>query len=158
MGAGHCVARSADLAPLHPEKVFLIREAAWATSREELQTAASVILSACAYCANSANAKTIAELLAQPRYIGVSRAALLASLLDVTDQPITASRRTLFYGTDVNDPTADKAGTLLNPLRTTGLITRSLPPLALGSLFRTDLFHAIRQSNRDLSKLACIQS
>lgn len=147
VGAGHCVARSADLEPLHPEKVLLIREAAWAEHPEEFLAAAAVILSACEYCANPANAQTIAELLAHSHCVGVSPSALLASLGGVGASSGSTVRNTLFYGPEVNAPTADKAALLLTHLRRAGLLQHVPNPSRLGALFRADLFQSIGQTH-----------
>jgi ABC-type nitrate/sulfonate/bicarbonate transport system substrate-binding protein len=83
---GARVACSSELAPLHPEKVLLLREEAFVDREGELLALAATVLEACAFCADPANAETIADLLAERRFIGVSRAAIAASLLG--DQPV----------------------------------------------------------------------
>jgi hypothetical protein len=75
---------------------------------------------------------------------------LLVSLRGEDNSPERALRNTLFYGPEVNDPTADKAGLLLTHMRRAGLLAQSLNPSRLGSLFRTDLFTTIRRTKTHL--------
>jgi ABC-type nitrate/sulfonate/bicarbonate transport system substrate-binding protein len=143
-GLGARVASSAELAPSHPEKVLLLREEAWAKRNEEMLALTATILEACAYCADAANAEAIADLLAERRFIGVSRAAIVASLLG--DKDSRAGRPIVFHGTDVNDPTLDKAGWIAGELRRAGLLSETVGAARLAAMFRSDLFQKITPS------------
>lgn len=139
-GAGRCVARSAELAAFHPEKVLVIRQELLVERRDECLALTLALFEACTWCADPANTKTLAGMLAQPRYLNVSRAAVLNSLC--AGNAGGGARHLLFHGPDLNDPTADKAGGLAHRLRQAGLLSQPLPPARLNTLFRSDLFQA----------------
>jgi ABC-type nitrate/sulfonate/bicarbonate transport system substrate-binding protein len=150
-GAGCSVARSAALDPLHPEKVLLIRQELLDQRKDECLALTAALLEACAYCAAPENSNTVADLLAQPRYLGISRSAIAASLRDddsaATAEPRNGAPDVLFYGAEVNDPTLEKAGGLARRLRAAGLLPQSLTAPRLASLFRSDLYQQISQPN-----------
>jgi len=150
-GAGCCVARSAMLDPLHPEKVLLLRQELLDQRRDECLALTAALLEACAYCAAPENTSTVADLLAQPRYLGISRSAIAASLRGdesaAKADTQNGSSAVLFYGAEVNEPTLEKAGGLARRLRTAGLLPQSLTAPRLASLFRSDLYQQINQPN-----------
>lgn len=146
-GAGCCVARSATLDPLHPEKVLLIGQELLDLRRDECLALTAALLEACVYCAGPANTNTVADLLALPRYLGISRQAILESLLASATSDGTSGRHLLFHGSELNDPTIEKAGGLARRLRAAGLLPQSLAAPRLASLFRSDLYQQIRQPN-----------
>jgi len=151
---GWCVATSADLAPGHPEKVLMARrEFAEKRSAEHVALIAA-LLESCEFCAQPENHERIIAILAQPRYVGVSESALRGPLSGQLEVGHGSTRRVndfiVFSGADANEPSADKAGWILNHLR------RAVPGLepsrvnaALGArVFRTDLYaDAIRLRN-----------
>lgn len=151
-GAGCCVARSATLDPLHPEKVLLIRQELLDLRRDECLALTSALLEACAYCANPENTDAVADLLAQPRYLGISRKAILESLRASGAPNGTRGRHLLFYGPEINDPTTDKAGVFARRLRQAGLLPQPPQPAQLSALFRSDLFQTVVQENPHIAR------
>lgn len=151
-GAGSCVARSATLDPLHPEKVLLVRQELLDQHRDECLALTGALLEACAYCADAKNTETVADLLAQPRYLGISRKAILDSLLASGAPDGKRGRHLLFHGPEINDPTTDKAGVLARRLRQAGLLPQPLLPAQLGALFRSDLFQTVIQENPHIAR------
>ena len=151
-GAGYCIARSAMLDPLHPEKVLLLRQELLDQRRDECLALTAALLEACAYCADSANTETVAELLAQPRYLGISCRAILDSLVASGAPGGKGGRHLLFHGSEINDPTTDKAGGLARRLRQAGLLPQPLRPAQLSALFRSDLFQTVVQENPHIAK------
>jgi len=147
-GIGFRAACSSELAPRHPEKVLLVREEAWTNREDELLALATTVLEACAYCADPANAESVADLLAERRFIGVSRAAIVASLLG--DQPPKAARPILFHGAEVNDPTVDKSSWIATELHRAGMLSQTVSAPRLSAMFRSDLFQKLHQSSPKL--------
>lgn len=151
-GAGFCVARSATLDPLHPEKVLLLRQDLLDQRKAECLALTAALLEACAYCADPANTDTVADLLAQPRYLGISRKVILESLLASGAPDGKGGRHLLFHGPELNEPTTDKAGVFARRLRQAGLLPQPLRPAQLSALFRTDLFQTVVQENPHIAR------
>jgi ABC-type nitrate/sulfonate/bicarbonate transport system substrate-binding protein len=147
---GCCVARSGALEPFHPEKVLLLRQELLEERREECLALTAALLEGCDYCADPANTGAIADLLAAPKYLGISR-AVIAESLQATD-PASGRRHLLFSGPDVNDPSLDKAGNLARRLRQAGLLEPAVHPTQLGQLFRSDLFQTVVQENPHIAR------
>lgn len=107
--AGICAGISRDLAPLHPEKVLLVR-AAFAQHRADEHVAlVAALLEACAFCDDPANRAAVAALIAQPQYVNAPVRAVRASLCDSPDFHI-------FHAHNANRPTAAKAAWVYWPL------------------------------------------
>jgi ABC-type nitrate/sulfonate/bicarbonate transport system substrate-binding protein len=68
-GVGVCVATSASLAPLHPEKVLLVRKDFAEKRADEHERLIAALLEACRYCDQPENRNQICELLALPCYV-----------------------------------------------------------------------------------------
>jgi ABC-type nitrate/sulfonate/bicarbonate transport system substrate-binding protein len=80
-GVGQVVCPTTDLVPGHPEKV-LVATRRWAAGRgaEVLAPLIRATLRGCAFCSDPNNGGALAELLAQPRHVGVDAEILRASL------------------------------------------------------------------------------
>ena len=79
-GVGRIVALTSDIVPAHPEKV-LATNRRWATNHAAALTSLiRAALRACAWCNDPANVRELAEVLAQPQYIGVDAEPLRRSL------------------------------------------------------------------------------
>ena len=144
-GTGHCVASSARLSPMHPEKALLVRQSVLDARPDEVVAITAALLDACAWCDVAANADQLSQLLAQPRYLGISRAAILKSLQPVPAPVGDGTRSMLFHGGDVNDPTLDKAGVMMSGLGRFGLLAQPVRAAQLQILFRSDLFQTAAQ-------------
>src|SRR5580692_7833500 len=66
---GVCVATSAELVPLHPEKVLMVRQSFAHGRPDEHERLLAALLEACAYCDQPQNRRLLSELLAQPHYV-----------------------------------------------------------------------------------------
>lgn len=161
--AGWCVATSAELAPGHPEKVFMTRlDFAEKRACEHLALVGAV-LEACAFCQVPANHDQVVATLARPEYLGLPEKALEPGLRGELDFGPGKTRRVaefnVFHAPDANEPSAEKAGWVLRHLRETGRIG-DLAPLnaALGRrVFRSDLFQqAVRLGNLSMGAAAQI--
>jgi ABC-type nitrate/sulfonate/bicarbonate transport system substrate-binding protein len=79
-GAGDVVCPTTDILPAHPEKV-LATTRRWAhDNAPALVPLIRATLRACAYCNDPNHLGDLANLLAQPKYVGVDAAVLRASL------------------------------------------------------------------------------
>jgi ABC-type nitrate/sulfonate/bicarbonate transport system substrate-binding protein len=119
-GTGFCVATSADLAPLHPEKVLLVRrEFAEHRSDEHLRLLAALIES-CRFCDVPKNWDLIRSQLTHLEYVN----APLECLLTETGVPFNLDSSTIkvfhdfaiFHRHRANAPTRERAQWLLNQL------------------------------------------
>lgn len=119
-GAGFCVATSADLAPLHPEKVLLVRrEFAEQRSEEHLRLLAALIES-CRFCDVPRNWELIRSQLTHLEYVN----APLECLLTETGVPFNLDCATIrvfhdfaiFHRHRANAPTRERAQWLLDQL------------------------------------------
>ena len=79
-GCGSIVAATTDIVPAHPEKVVAVSRQ-WADGNAgTVRAMVRALLRACAYCDEPANVDALADLLAEPRYVGAPREALATSL------------------------------------------------------------------------------
>jgi ABC-type nitrate/sulfonate/bicarbonate transport system substrate-binding protein len=144
-GNGWCPATSAELATGHPEKVLLIDGQFIGERREESIALGAALLHACRICHAPDFRDELMDILSKPSYIGCSKRTLENSLGKVFLSgrgDIDASNFHLFYGNDLNCPSADKASWFLSGMRGTGLLPEDTPAASLTRLYRQDLFRA----------------
>jgi ABC-type nitrate/sulfonate/bicarbonate transport system substrate-binding protein len=146
--AGVCVATSRELAPLHPEKVLMVRHDFAETRASEHERLIAALLEACAFCDQPANRPLISEMLAQPQYVNAPTDCL-KNILGVEEaesgsEP-DAAPLNIFYKYNANDPTDDKATWVLGHLYE--MIEQRALPLppngrtpVLKNVFRRDIF------------------
>jgi len=144
--AGWCIATSAELDPQHPEKVLMVTRE-FAEKRSEEHTAlVAALLEACEFCAAAENRDQIVTTLARPEYVNARKDALLHSFSGEfdfgNDLTRTVPEFCVFHGNDVNEPSAQKAGWVVQHLRESGLCKdASTLNFALGrQVFRADIF------------------
>ncbi len=142
-----CVAAvSAELDPLHPEKVLMVRRDFAEKRAQEHLALIAALLEACAYCDQPANHAEIISILARPEYVNVSEDVLrygLTGPFAVTKKDARSiSDFCIFHRHDANEPSADKAGWVMRNLRTSGLVKDPTQlSAALGRrIFRPDIF------------------
>jgi ABC-type nitrate/sulfonate/bicarbonate transport system substrate-binding protein len=147
-GAGVCVATSADLAPLHPEKVLMVRRDFAEERASEHERMAAALLEACAFCEQPKNHPLLAEMLSQPHYVNAPPECFKTSAVRPVDSGIgapAAKGLNIFHRHNANDPTDEKAEWLVGRLYE--LMEHSvLQPPASGrtpivkNIFRRDIF------------------
>lgn len=145
-GVGQGVMLSSELAPMHPEKIFMVREDFERDRSDEHQSLISCLIEAGRWCDQFKNRRCLAMMLASPKYIDVSVSALENALLGPyhlsETQHTTADLAILFHHEGLDRPTLDKAKWILNSIRQHRL-DRHLPQLTdkdLCALFRSDLY------------------
>jgi len=151
-GAGVCVATSRELAPLHPEKVLMVRNDFAETRKSEHERLIAALLEACAFCDQPLNRPLISEMLAQPQYVNAPTDCL-KNILGVDEGGGGAGAETaplnIFYKYNANEPTDDKAAWVLGHLYE--MIEQRALPLPAGermpvlkNVFRRDIFQRAR--------------
>lgn len=156
-GEGCVVAVSAELDPLHPEKILMVRREFAEKRAQEHIALIAALLGACAYCDQPENHAEIISILARPEYVNVSEDVLRYGLTGpfalTKKEARNISDFCIFHRHDANEPSADKAGWVMRNLRTSGLV-RDPGQLsaALGRrIFRPDIFtqaNALRLSTQ----------
>jgi len=139
---GRCVATSATLAPLHPEKVLMVRQSVSQKRASEHERLVAALIEACAFCDRPENRPLLAEMLAQPKYLNTPVECLQSS---PTPGAPPALSLDIFYRCQANDPTDEKASWTIDLLYE--LLEQHPPDLCnplrapmLKNIFRRDLF------------------
>jgi ABC-type nitrate/sulfonate/bicarbonate transport system substrate-binding protein len=150
-GEGVVLGVSAELDPLHPEKVLMVRREFAQQQQSQHLALIAALLEACAYCDQPANHEHVSKVLARPEWVNVPAEVLRLGL----GGPLQLARNQTrmvpdffaFHRHDANEPSADKAGWVLRNLRSSGLCPEpGLLNAALGRrIFRTDIFLAAQQ-------------
>jgi ABC-type nitrate/sulfonate/bicarbonate transport system substrate-binding protein len=141
---GHAwvAATSADLAPNHPEKVFVVRADFDAARHPEHLHLLAALLEACELCDRPENHDAIARLLAGPRYLNLPLEVVrqgFSGRFEAGQGRTLAGDRLIFQRDDANAPTPDKLAWIARHLLE-GVAPKPFTPTQLGQLFRHDLF------------------
>lgn len=151
---GVCVATSRELAPLHPEKVLMVRHDFAETRASEHERLIAALLEACAFCDQATNRPLVSEMLAQPQYVNAPTDCLknIVGIEEFEQQPAPGlAPLNIFYKYNANDPTDDKAAWVLGHLYEM-IEQRALPLPANGrtpmlkNVFRRDIFIRARET------------
>jgi ABC-type nitrate/sulfonate/bicarbonate transport system substrate-binding protein len=153
-GAGVCVATSDRLAPLHPEKVLMVRQS-FATGRaDEHERLLAALLEACAFCDEPENHLLLSEMLAHPQYLNAPSECVEAGLGGHMGQEQTG--HAIFHRNHANDPNDDKAMWLIDLLyellQQRGIKTDTGRAPVLKNVFRLDLFERAKATARQFRK------
>ncbi len=145
-GVGHGIALSADLAPMHPEKVFMVRADFERDRHDEHIRLIAALIEAGRWCDRPANRAGLATLLAAPAFVGVSVSALKNALLGPyhlsAGRAVPATQAILFHHDGADRPSPAKARWIIDAIRRHAL-DRDLPALSdddLADRFRADLY------------------
>jgi len=154
-GVGSCLATSAELAPMHPEKVLMVRQS-FATGRaDEHERLLAALLKACAFCDLPQNRALLSDILAHPQYVNAPADCVHAGLVG----PFASGREaaqsltdlTIFHRRNANDPTDERAHWIMdglyellqkNPFKWSAL---GRAPV-LKNIFRRDIFEKAKAS------------
>jgi len=148
--AGWLAAASAELDPLHPEKVLMVRaEFAERRPAEHIALLAA-LLEACEFCCQADNHAQVAATLARPEFVGVPGELLRRGLTGQMDFGHGTERVIRdfcsFHHDHANEPSGDKAAWAIELLRASGLCPDpSVISFALArKIFRPDLYAQAR--------------
>lgn len=147
-GVGVCVATSAELAPLHPEKVLMVRQSFAAGRAEEHERLLGALLEACAFCDLPENGSMLAQMLAHAQYVNAPAECVAVGLSSPTQSFAPSAElggQAIFHRHNANDPSDERARWLMDRLY--GLLTQSefkarnpgRTPV-LKNVFRRDIF------------------
>ena len=143
--AGWVVARSAELAPLHPEKVLMVRGDFAERHDDQHIALIAAILEAARFCDEPANRENIAETLARSGCVGADAAAILQGMRAVYDfgngrvEPCQGFN--IFARENASEPDERKAVWVAQSLVSSGLATAAQLPLEqCVKTFRSDIF------------------
>jgi ABC-type nitrate/sulfonate/bicarbonate transport system substrate-binding protein len=141
-GAGVCVATSSLLAPLHPEKVLLVRKDFAEHRGEEHERLIAALLEAALLCHQPDIRKQLGSLLSRSKYVNAPADCIEAGLLgpagptDAPVQPLHALN--IFHRHRANDPTTARAAWITGRLYE--FLRWQKRPACLDDVFRRDIF------------------
>jgi ABC-type nitrate/sulfonate/bicarbonate transport system substrate-binding protein len=148
-GIGMCVATSAELAPLHPERVLMVRQSFALGRAEEHERLIAALLESCAFCDQPRNRLLLGEMLAHPQYVNAPAECVCAGLVcgPGLNEPGADNLRgrSIFHGYNANEPSDDKALWIMEQLYELfqqGLFRAKSPGRTpvLKNVFRKDIF------------------
>ena len=140
---GRCVATSASLAPLHPEKVLMVRQSFSQARASEHERLVAALIEACSFCDRPENRPALAVMLSHPQYLNTP----LECLHGPASHPGAPAPLSLdiFHRCQANDPTDQKASWTMELLyelleqHPADLCNPMRAPV-LKNIFRRDLF------------------
>ena len=148
---GWIAAFSADLAPGHPEKAFMVREDFASARSEEHLALVAAIQEAAVLCDDPAFRPELVRLLSRPEYLNVPARNLAPALTGPMDpgggrDPVSAENYIRFSRFEANVPTPLRAQWIIDGLVRNGLVPKGvpLPPDLARRVFRSDLFSQAR--------------
>ena len=153
-GIGACIAASGTLAPLHPEKVLLVRKD-FATNRaEEHERLIAALIHACFLCDQPENRNLICDLLARPQFVNAPVECLQPGLhgpFGLHDAPECFPEGVhVFYQGEATKPSPAKASWLVG--RLFSLLRWNTRPAGLKEIFRPDIYcRAQRRLSKDVT-------
>jgi ABC-type nitrate/sulfonate/bicarbonate transport system substrate-binding protein len=157
-GVGTCVASSATLAALHPEKALLVRKDFAIRRADEHERLIAALIHACHLCDLPENRGLIRDLLAQPQFVNAPPECLHPGLVgpfeprDPQERPF--EELNIFQHRRTNQPTSAKAQWLTS--RLFDFLRWSVRPAGLKEVFRPDIFQRaqlrVRSVNQRLSE------
>jgi len=160
-GVGACIATSRTLAPLHPEKVLLVRKE-FATKRaDEHERLIAALVHACFLCDQPENRSLICSLLAQAQFVNAPVECLQPGLVGpfkLQDSPGSSlDGLHIFYRRDANKPTTSKASLVTG--RLFSLLRWTARPPGLKDIFRPDIFRRAQSLvSKDVTSESCSAS
>jgi ABC-type nitrate/sulfonate/bicarbonate transport system substrate-binding protein len=146
-GVGVCVATSAQLAPLHPEKVLVVRREFASKRAVEHERLIAALIEACAFCDQPQNRNQLCDLLALPQYVNAPIECFEASLLGPAGLGNNSVQSlhglNIFHRNRANDPTSSKAAWITGKLYE--FLRWDARPAALDTVFDRDIFLRARR-------------
>lgn len=144
---GWIAATSADLAPGHPEKIFMVREDFAADRAEEHLALVAALQEASVLCDDPAFRPELVRLLARAEHLNVPAKILSPALLGPLDlgrgePPVSAENYIRFSRDEANMPAVARAQWIIDGFIRHGLVPkgRALPADLARRVFRIDLF------------------
>jgi ABC-type nitrate/sulfonate/bicarbonate transport system substrate-binding protein len=149
--AGWIAITSDAIDPLHPEKVLMVRREFATNCAEQHLRLVAALLEACVFCDQPGNREQVVEILARPQFVNAEPEALRASLCGPMDfgkgRSETNANLHIFARHNANQPTFERAESVLQHLRESGALPPELNPAPkeTAACFRTDIFQQALQ-------------
>lgn len=128
---GFIAATSVDIMPLHVEKVLAVPDMLVRSRRDDIVALHRAVAKACRMCDDLGVRADLAQMLANPDYIGVPEEWIFNSLVGTSRLGFGMSRPIrdfhIFHGTDVNQPQASRLAWLRQELVRHGHLPDGLP-------------------------------
>ena len=143
---GWIVATGAELDPLHPEKVLMLRRDFAEKHESEHLALIAALIEACRFCDAPENQDRLIETLAQSQFINAPIQAVRMSLSTTFDfgngRIEKTGRQHIFYASGANEPTRAKAQWVIDNLVRSGAVVDPdlIPSDTAERCFRADLF------------------
>ena len=119
-GVGMCVTTSAELAPLHPERVLMVRQSFAIGRSNEHERLVAALLESCAFCDQPGNRPLLGEMLAHAHYVNAPaecvRAGLARPISSLASEPQRLQGMCIFHRYNANEPSDDKARWIIERL------------------------------------------
>jgi|KBSSwiStaDraftv2_1062776.scaffolds.fasta_scaffold309482_2 ABC-type nitrate/sulfonate/bicarbonate transport system substrate-binding protein len=132
-GMGCCVATSAELAPLHPEKVLVVRRDFARERAEEHLRLSAALIESCRFCDVPKNWGVIRNALTHFNYVNAPMETLISELgvpFNLGLSTVTGFHQfAMFHRHHANAPTRERALWMLDQM----VLHRVLPPVDLAS-------------------------
>jgi two-component system, oxyanion-binding sensor len=143
-GAGRTVATSHAIWNHGTEKVFAVRRRIADDDPDRLQAALRALLRAALYCDDPANAVAVASILAQSRYLALSRDVILTSLPGAAAQQAGTDHRdadvSVFFANAATFPWLSHAQWFLREMRRWGYLAVDVDMTDAAEILRPDLY------------------
>jgi len=151
--AGMCVATSAEIAPLHPDKVLMVREDFAEERAGEHERLIAALIQACAFCDKPQNRRAISDCLAHPQYVDAPQDCIRAGLTGPFIMGNGCIRSSedfhIFHRGNANEPGYDKAQWTISQmealLAAPDCSAVGRLPLGAATVFRPDIYERARQ-------------
>ena len=143
-GVGECVATSAQLAPLHPEKVLMVRREFAEKRGEEHELLLAALIHAGYRCGQPGDNAALCGRLAQARYVNAPADCVAPGLAGADAgqaRPLHAAN--VFYRTRAHEPSAAKAAWITGQLY--DFLRWAPRPAGLDGVFRPDIYRRARR-------------
>lgn len=146
-GTGWITATSAELEPLHPEKVLMLRRDFAESHESDHFALIAALYEACRFCDAPENRERVVETLAEAEFINAPIEAVRKSLAGSFDygngRIEKTGRQHIFHAEGANEPSREKAEWVIGNLIRSGAVP---DPTLIASdtaarCFRADLFH-----------------
>lgn len=145
-GVGACLATSNTLAPLHPEKVLMVKKDFAQDRADEHERLLAALLESCHLCDQAENRTVLCQLLAQSQYVNAPAECMEPSLIGPFALEGAAASVDeglhVFHRAGANEPTAAKACWLADRLFSS-LSSGPRQPVVIRVL-RPDIFHRVQ--------------
>lgn len=140
--AGMLVATSADLAPLHPEKILLVREDFATGHAREHELLIASLIESCAFCDDPQNRRLVSEVLSRSEYVDAPKECLAPGLFGVSQSRDGRIRSlhglNIFHRHNANRPSVARKNWVTGQLH--AFFRWKQRPAGLADVFRPDIY------------------